>query len=500
MVYETDRQRVLLFGGFLENSQYCNETWEFDGQLWKRLNILSPSPDPGYALAYDSYRGVAILYGGSHRETWEFDGAQWNRVRCERRPPIISGGAMTYDPNRRVTVLFGGEMVPTRESVLPTLTDETWEYDGYGWTKRDVRGPSPRKYHQMVYDSARERFVVFGGFDKKPLNDTWELRLEGWRQVETATAPPARRGLALTYDPINRQTLLFGGFPGGDELWSFDGAQWSRIMAIHSPPYREGTGLVFLPTSRRVLVFGGLSTRLLNDSWVFVRPTPQPALALPPAPATPPEQLVLETFSPPIPWHPPREQIIPPILEPPSVGPESDLAGRTTTRPTVAERPVSPTPRPVAAERPPLPTSSTSVVRPKPTAQSVPPAIRGLAELHFKDVTVSPTTLTPNRALSLTGYLVNSGKIDATFWVEIWISADHKEYVRKHLLCQSWRVQVKSGQSYDLSQWHPVVYAGIPSGRVYIALEADRLGEVAEQDEANNVYMFDPVYTVSPAK
>jgi len=498
MVYETDRQQTLLFGGFLENGQYCSETWEFDGRKWKQINVPCPPADPGYALAYDSFRGVAILFGGRHRETWEFDGAQWNRVRCEQRPPMIAAGAMAYDPNRHVTILFGGETLPTRETILPVLSNETWQYDGYDWTKVEINGPTPRKYHQMVYDSARERFVLFGGFDGKPLNDTWELRTQGWRQVETTVAPSARRGSALAYDPVNRQTLLFGGFPGGDELWSFDGAQWARIMAIHSPPYREGAGMVFMPTTGRVLVFGGLATRLLNDCWVFARPQPPVTLALPPPPPTPPsEALALAAASRPTSQRPPREQIVPPILEPPSAGKESDLAEPSPRLPRV--QPASPGTRVSAVERPEPTPKPSPAPRPQATPRPVPPALRGLADLSFQEVRITPTTLAPNHPLSVAGYLVNGGKRDVACWVEVWISADHEQYVRKRLLCASARVEVKSGQSYDLSGWRPVVYGGIPAGRVWLAVEVDRVNEVREQDETNNVLMLDPVYTVLPA-
>jgi len=499
MVYEADRQRTLLFGGFLENNQYCNETWEFDGQAWRRLDIASPPADSGYALAYDIYRGVAILHGGRNRETWEFDAMKWNQVRCEHRPPMIGGGAMAYDPNRRVTVLFGGEMLPTRDSLLPVLINETWQYDGYDWTNLDLRGPSPRKYHQMAYDSARERFVVFGGFDGKPLNDTWELRSADWRPIETRESPSPRRGFALTYDPIHRQVLLFGGFPGGDELWAFDGTQWSRIMAVHSPPYREGAGLVFIPTTCRVLLFSGLSTRLLNDSWEFVWPTTQAALPLPPPPAHEPTEV--ETAASARPWRPPREQIIPPVLEPPSLGPENDLL-EITTPSALTERP-KPAPTPPALAERPIPkatTESSQAPSKSATKRPVPADLLDLADLHFEDMAIPSSTLTPKRAFSLSGSLVNSGKKDASCWVEIWLSFQRDQYVRAHLLCPSVHVQVKAGQSVDLSRWRPVPYTGVPPGRYHIAFEVDRFNEVAEQNEDNNVSILSPVYTIPPAE
>ena len=449
MVYATDRQRTLLFGGFLENGEYCNETWEYDGRTWKQLDIASPPANPAYTLAYDSHRGVAVLYGGRGRETWEFGGEQWKRARCEHRPPITGFGAMAYDSNRRLVVLFGGETEETSDSRLSGLSGETWQYDAYDWVRVEVgRGPSPRKYHRMVYDSARERFVVFGGFDGVALNDTWELRAAGWRRVETREAPSPRRGFALTYDPVGQRTLLFGGFPGGEELWSFDGAEWSQIMATRAPPFREGAGLVFVPTTRRVLLFGGLSTRLLNDSWELIRATTQPPLQMPPRSEdlTVPEDRAI------LPWLAPDEPPLPPGDEPLPGGKES-ASDRAEAR-------------------------------------------AALAELHFEGVELEPRVLMPNRAVSLSGLLVNSGKADATCWIEFWLSKSRDPFTRFRLLCRSARVEVKSGQSYNLGRLFRILGTDLPSGRFYVGLEVDRVGKVAEQDETNNLYVIAEPYTI----
>src|SRR5262245_30251395 len=65
---------------------------------------------------------------------------------------------MAYDSLRGVTVLFGGWN--GREA-----DGETWEWDGNTWTLRATTGPSPRTEHAMAYDSARGVTVLFGGAD-----------------------------------------------------------------------------------------------------------------------------------------------------------------------------------------------------------------------------------------------------------------------------------------------------------------------------------------------
>src|SRR5262245_51761016 len=65
--------------------------------------------------------------------------------------------AMAYDSTRGVSVVFGGYQ-------FGRLGD-TWEWDGSEWTLRTTVGPSPRNELAMAYDSARGVCVLFGGDD-----------------------------------------------------------------------------------------------------------------------------------------------------------------------------------------------------------------------------------------------------------------------------------------------------------------------------------------------
>src|SRR5215510_1708725 len=67
----------------------------------------------------------------------------------QRYPGSRQDHATAYDSARGVTVLFGGY------GDGPWGGDETWEWDGNAWTQRVVSGPSRRSWHAMAYDSAR---------------------------------------------------------------------------------------------------------------------------------------------------------------------------------------------------------------------------------------------------------------------------------------------------------------------------------------------------------
>jgi hypothetical protein len=75
---------------------------------------------------------------------------------------------MAYDSARGVIVLFGGLN-------SSGYNGETWEWNGTAWTQRIVRGPSPREGHAMAYDAARRVTVLFGGRDGAYNGETWNL-------------------------------------------------------------------------------------------------------------------------------------------------------------------------------------------------------------------------------------------------------------------------------------------------------------------------------------
>jgi hypothetical protein len=174
-------------------------------------------------MAYDSARGVTVLYGGFDGaysdETWEWDGETWAPREVEGGPGPRIGHAMAYNVDRAAMVLFGGNHGSQR-------FDDTWEWDGASWTERDVSGPVARRGHAMIYDRGRATVVLFGGLnDPSRLDDTWALTDDRWTLVETC-GPSGRHGHAMAYDDDRWKTVLFGGDAGAfsSETWEMDSA------------------------------------------------------------------------------------------------------------------------------------------------------------------------------------------------------------------------------------------------------------------------------------
>ena len=212
LVYDSDRQKVILFGG-LGSSGYLNDTWEFNGTTWSQVSAGTPPPErDAHAMVFDSHHGVTILFGGYGstgvplNDTWQYNGT-WQQVSTAQAPPSRLHHSMAYDAQRQVTVLFGG-----LNSANAKLAD-TWEYDGYTWHQvTPTESPPPRHNHSMTYDSARGVTVLFGGEgDGGLLNDTWEYDGTTWRQVSTSQSPSPNTEMSMVYDSQRSKPVFFGG-------------------------------------------------------------------------------------------------------------------------------------------------------------------------------------------------------------------------------------------------------------------------------------------------
>jgi cysteine-rich repeat protein len=110
-----------------------------------------------------------------------------------------------------------------------------------GWTARTFpNGPSRRVNAAMVFDAARGKIVLFGGFDdvaRVDLSDTWEFDGLTWTQRFTATTPEARNSHAMAYDSTRKRIVMTGGFSRfRPDTWEFDGTDWTRSL-ISLPPF-----------------------------------------------------------------------------------------------------------------------------------------------------------------------------------------------------------------------------------------------------------------------
>jgi len=184
MVYDSTRGVILLFGGSsTTGAGRLNDTWTYDGINWtKMLPAGSPSARNGMGMAFDSARGVAVLFGGltnsgRANDTWEWNGASWVQRLAASSPFARFSVGMSYDAQLGETVMFGGDHIAP--FALGPLND-TWLWDGTSWTRDwTAAAPTPRAGQSMVFEARTGRHLLFGGTDElNPgvfYNDTWEL-------------------------------------------------------------------------------------------------------------------------------------------------------------------------------------------------------------------------------------------------------------------------------------------------------------------------------------
>jgi len=266
MAYDTNRQVVVLFGGWTGPAN-LRDTWEFNGVDWVARTPQGVPPLTGdyRKFVYDSARSRIVMVIPELGDTWEYDGASWVRRVTPIGVPYAPYSAIAYDGYRQRVVLFGG--------VFNGALSATWEYDGNDWTVLSPSGTPPGRYsHAMAYDNLRQRVVMFGGWNgTTAFSDTWEYDGTSWLQRVTATTPSPRSSHAMTYDSARGKVLMFGGdpLPLSDRIWEYDGLNWIRPNG-GNPPARRLHPLAYDSTRGKAVLFGGDSgSNRLSDTWEY---------------------------------------------------------------------------------------------------------------------------------------------------------------------------------------------------------------------------------------
>ncbi len=276
MVYHDARGTVLLFGG-ADDRGVLGDLWEWDGKTWHKISASGPAPRTFPSMAYDRGRRRLVLFGGNRvlfgtendkdtflDDMWEWDGSRWHEMKTTT-PPARAEACMVYDSARRRLVLFGGYSVVAGKR---TRFGDTWEWDGKTWEQVSTSGPSPRNGAAMTYDAAHQCVILFGG-SGGPSGETWIWDGKNWREIKSARSE-GRFNSVMAFDEAHQQVLRFGGWIGETRVgdtWIFDGMSWQRID-VHGPEARNHSAMVYDVKRRRLVLFGGHDgERVFGDTW-----------------------------------------------------------------------------------------------------------------------------------------------------------------------------------------------------------------------------------------
>jgi hypothetical protein len=233
-----------------------------------------------HALAYDEVRRESVMFAGAtdlgvgltlSDETWVWDGAVWTLQNSQQSPQARSRHSIVFDSAREKAVLFGG-------TGNGFILGDTWTWNGSGWSlENPPDSPSPRTGHAMVYDTVRQETVLFGGAESfgQLSDETWVWNGNAWTVRQPAVSPPARSIASMFFDEGSSRVVLFGGVNASGQVvndtWVWDGISWSQVNAGTSPSARYGAAAAYDAAAQLGVLFGGAdaTNQTLNDIWLW---------------------------------------------------------------------------------------------------------------------------------------------------------------------------------------------------------------------------------------
>jgi MYXO-CTERM domain-containing protein len=344
MVFDSARNKFVLFGGRATSGSNFQDTWEWDptSGVWTKIDIFKNLPPlrAQHGMVFEKSTGKVLLFGGGRSsstssylfgdmangmalslgDTWRYDpaGQIWSEVVSTTVPPPRHDFGMVWDSARNKAVLFGGLSLAKSGETAVGLQD-TWEWDSANgtWTNRTSAGdkPSPRYAHAMAFDGKRKMAVVFGGWDAtagsllcdlwdwNPASGAWARRLTG---TETGMPTGHAYSSLVSDDGRARLELIAGataneesgiGISGTREIWEFElttPTYTERTPAYNIPSGRWTPAMGYNPSTGKVYLFGGMpmgSAKILNDTWQWdgqtwaqlitdVRPSPREQVSM----------------------------------------------------------------------------------------------------------------------------------------------------------------------------------------------------------------------------
>ena len=287
LLYDTDAQTLVAVN--------LNGPYVFDPNtgVWHQGSAAPPVPEDiaaeignpeaswgGAAYHPELDKVVVVRTDDGATLTYDVETDQWQVAAGEGPFATRYGLGMVYDTESDVLVSFGGAEWGRIENGKHQGLADTWIYDSDtdSWVDRTATASPPGRIgHGIVYDSAADRIIVFGGSTGfgvgEVLGDTWvyDTNKNTWTEMKPAVSPPARAYAAMWYDPVADLTFLFGGTEdtaatslpwkvfGAGELWAYDyeANTWALYRTDGGPGYWLYGFAVLDPDSGHAVIIGG---------------------------------------------------------------------------------------------------------------------------------------------------------------------------------------------------------------------------------------------------
>lgn len=197
------------------------------------------------------------------------------------------GTGLTAIPLTLLTLAVTGCATSTpvpASTVAPTASGilaDTWTLTGLKWRRASVKvAPSRRSGAVMTYDPVRKETVLFGGSGPSGLlGDTWIWNGATWHQAMPIHSPPARVDAGMAFDAGRGVAVLFAGSESGRgegslgrDVWEWNGVDWTAVNTPQTAPaIRSGAMLAYVPARRAVVMAGGhqVNHAYFVDTWAW---------------------------------------------------------------------------------------------------------------------------------------------------------------------------------------------------------------------------------------
>lgn len=264
--------------------QVQNDTSQTENHAaWERFSAPPPPMMVEFSMAYATHSQLVIAFGGRDENfaevsaTWSYNHQEnsWQQQATSRIPPWRVNHTMVYHPVAEKVLLFGG-------SDFQQAFNDLWEYDPAENTWENLsadNSPEARQMHGMIYDSARDIFIMFGGRRNDggaAFNETWafDYNAREWQNLNPSVSPPVQDHINLAYHPPREKTFLFSGPINGQRttiaIWSF-AANNNRWQKHHSPvsPTSDHSSFIYHPGSESFILFGNSSAGNEMETWLY---------------------------------------------------------------------------------------------------------------------------------------------------------------------------------------------------------------------------------------
>jgi N-acetylneuraminic acid mutarotase len=278
--------KVMIFGGGDSTGSELNETWIYnlDSNNWRQvITNVKPKGRVRLGLARLSKNKV-ILFGGTlndfsrFNDTWIFDieTETWEEIFPSRVPLSRYGHSISHLSDNKV-IIFSGEGTSIDGD---PFADDTWifDYEKNTWDSLTL-GNSPVDCEESMMAILDTGFVfLFGGARGSPMNQNYIYNSKWWKKLQPLSLPPATCSGGMVN--LEKNILfLWGGYTLippyylSDEAWLYNYNQnnWTKINVELTPPRRFYHQIAKIEENK-IILFGGydLITSIgYNDTWLF---------------------------------------------------------------------------------------------------------------------------------------------------------------------------------------------------------------------------------------